>query len=72
MNHYIREDRYTEPEIRERRVHTLARWIYSIWYYVASSAVAYFLLLDTSVLPTWLGGRGLCINSFVNYPNMVE
>lgn len=72
MKNYIREDRYLEPEARSRRVHTLSRWIYSIWYYFTSAVIAYFLIRDTSGMPTWLGGSGQCVNNFVNIPNMVE
>lgn len=50
----------------------MAKWIYSLAYYSVSSAIAYCLILNTSILPTWLGGHGQCINAYINSPFLTE
>lgn len=72
MDHFIRFDKYKEPEERKRRCHTLAKMIYSQAYYLFSSTVAYLLIRNTSMMPTWLGGNGKCINAFLNTPYLTE
>jgi hypothetical protein len=72
MNHFLRFDKYQEPESRKRRCHTLAKMIYSLVYYLISSAVSYMLIVGTSMMPTWLGGNGQCINAYINSPFLTE
>jgi len=47
-------------------VPALVKMIYSIVYYLVSSIVGYVLIKDTSMMPTWLGGKGQCINAYIN------
>ena len=46
--------------------------MYSLIYYCMSSITAYFIIRKTSYFPTWLGGRGHCMNFLVNAPSLVE
>jgi hypothetical protein len=72
MDHFIRFDKYKDPNDRKRRCHTLAKMIYSLAYYMMSSTVAYLLIRNTSMMPSWLGGSGKCINAYINTPRLDE
>ena len=55
--YYITEERYVEPEAKKKRSYTLVKWGYTSIYYILSSAWAYKILIGTSFMPTWLGGK---------------
>lgn len=57
-HNYIGEIRYKDEIARRRRSYTLAKWAYSIVYYISSSIVGYILIKDTSFFPPFLGGHG--------------
>jgi hypothetical protein len=48
----------------------MAKWVYTIPYYLVNSSIAYYLLKNTDVLPTWLGGEGRCANLYLHTPYM--
>jgi hypothetical protein len=68
--YYISHTKYPNPEARRKRCYTIVKWGFSIFYYALTSVTAYFILLNTSFMPTWLGGNGDCtdclryVNSF--------
>ena len=57
-NNFIRLDRYRDEESRQKRIPVLIKMMYSMAYYTLSSIAGYLLVKDTSMMPTWLGGRG--------------
>jgi hypothetical protein len=58
--YYISHTKYPTEEERKKRCYTLVKWGFSIFYYGITSIFAYFILLDTSYMPSWLGGSGDC------------
>ena len=68
--YYISHTKYPEAEARKKRCYTLVKFGFSVVYYTVTSVLAYFILLDTSFMPSWLGGNGDCtdclryLNSF--------
>lgn len=72
MDNYIRFDKYKEPEQRVRRCYFLTKMVYSLAYYTVSSTAAYLLIRNTSMMPTWLGGSGQCINAYIHIPYLTE
>ena len=46
--------------------------IYSTTYYALTSITGYMLVKDTSMMPTWLGGRGSCMNGYIYLPTFTE
>ena len=70
QQHYITEERYTEPEQKVKRSYTLVKWGYSIGYYLLSSAWAYKIMVGTQFMPTWLGGLGSPLTLLDNAPRI--
>ena len=71
LKYYINETKY-EGKSKEKRVFTLVKWAYSIFYYFFSSIIAFLLIKDTSFFPTWLGGSGSCLNLVSGAPALPE
>ena len=57
---FINHVKYPEAEARKKRCYSLVKWVFSIVYYMTAAIAAYFILLDTSYMPWWLGGNGNC------------
>lgn len=76
--YYLSYERYKTEEQRKKRCYNLVKWAHSIVYYTLSAIAAYFILKQTSFLPTWLGGSGYCtdvsryINSFDEANNYMK
>ena len=64
MVNFINEGKYVDVDKRRKRCYTLAKWTFSELYYLPVSIWAYFLLLPTSFMPGWLGGRGDPLNMY--------
>ena len=54
------------------RSYTLVKWGYSLIYYIVTSAAAYWILVQTSAMPAWLGGHGDPMNFFRHCPTIPE
>lgn len=70
--YYITDERYTEPEQKKKRCYTLVKWGYSILYYLGSSAWAYKIMVETTFMPTWLGGLGSPLDMINHAPRIPE
>ena len=58
FKHYLSQDRYADEVARRRRSYTIAKWGYSLIYYLLSSVLGYCIVRETSFLPSFLGGHG--------------
>lgn len=64
MVNFINEAKYQDLEKRRKRCYTLTKWAFSELYYLPVAIWAYFLLLPTSFMPSWLGGEGDPLNMY--------
>ena len=62
LNNFINQQKYPDLEKRKNRCYTFSKWLFSEFYYLPTAVWAYFILLNTSFMPNWLGGSGSCLN----------
>ena len=57
-----------DKEMLNARVLKASALFYKMIFYTAMSLWAYYILKDSEIYPSWLGGKGSLKNCFVNYP----
>ena len=71
-DNFLRFDRYTEESSRRKRAGVLSKMVYTIVVYTITSIAGYLIIKDTSMMPTWLGGSGQCINAYIHALSFTE
>ena len=71
-DNFIRSDSYTDEDSKKKRVTALTKMAYTIVIYTITSIAGYLIIKDTSMMPTWLGGSGQCVNAYLHAPSITE
>ena len=70
--YYIKHEKYQDKEFRMKRCYTLVKWGYSMFYYLFSSSIGLYLVMETKLLPTWMDSDSDCFNTYKDYPQISE